>query len=148
MKIDISAGTLTLLDDRNLIGPTHSALVLPVDLLVSQQPSSSDSRLRHPIPDEQDDILHHRLLSGLMDSPSSDSLLVPVLQGRGIITWLGEGERSVGFRRDVDRGGGFGVLCEEVFKVLERPSLELGILSELEERGDIRRITLVVGDGE
>lgn len=115
---------------------------------MSQQPSGSDSRLRHPIPNEQDDVLDHGLLCGLMDCPSSDGLLVPVLQGGRIFTWFGEGEGSVGFGSYVDRGGGVGVLGEEVFKITERPSLELGILGELEERGDIRRITLVVGDGK
>jgi hypothetical protein len=83
-----------------------------------------------------------------MDGPSSDGLLIPVLQGGRIFTWFGEGEGSVGFGCYVDRSGGFGILSEEVFKVLERPGLELGILGEFEERGDIRRITLGVGDGK
>lgn len=83
-----------------------------------------------------------------MDGPSSHSLLVPVFQGGGVFTWFREGERSVGFRCYVDRSRSFGILSKEVFKVLERPGLELGITSEFEEFRDIRRITLVVGDGK
>lgn len=57
----------------------HSALILSVDLLVTNQSGRGNGGLGHTITDEQDDVLGTSLGLGSVNSPVGKSLLVVVI---------------------------------------------------------------------
>ena len=101
----------------------------------------------HPISDEQDDVLDDRVITRLAYGPSGDGLLVPVLEGRGVLARLREGERSVSLGRDVDGRRRLGILSEQVLEPGKVPLFDRSFRG-LEEIGDDGRVTLVVRDGQ
>jgi hypothetical protein len=93
----------------------HCALVLAVDLLVSDQSSSSDGGLRHTIPDEEDHVFGASLLGRFVYSPVGQRLLrVVVAQLKLILTRFIQSEVSVGFGGHIDNGGSLGVSSKQI----------------------------------
>jgi hypothetical protein len=93
----------------------HGALILSVNLLVTDQSSGGNSGLRHTITDEQDHVLGTSLRLGSVNSPVGKSLLVVVVvQCQLVLSGFVQGEVSVCLGGNVDDCRRFGVLGEEV----------------------------------
>jgi hypothetical protein len=93
----------------------HSALILSVDLLVSDQSSGGNSGLRHTITDEEDHVLGASLWLGSVNGPVGKSLLVVVVvQCQLVLSGFVQGKVSVCLGGNVNDYRGFGVLGEEV----------------------------------
>lgn len=93
----------------------HLALVLSVDLLVTDQSGSGDGGLRHTVTDEEDNILCTSLLGGFVDSPLGQSLLVVVVtQLELVLSGFVQGQISVCLGGNVDDGRGLSIPGKQV----------------------------------
>jgi hypothetical protein len=106
----------------------HIALILSVDLLVTDQSSGGNSGLRHTITDEEDNVLGASLGFGSVNGPVGKSLLVVVVvQCQLVLSGFVQSEVSVCLGGNVDYRRCFGVLGKEVLQDVKRVSRILRI---------------------
>jgi hypothetical protein len=111
----------------------HSALVFPIDALVSNQSCSSNHIRCHAIADEQNNILRPLLLLEGSNDPLGYCLgAIVVCECSNILTRIIKSHSSVDLGGHANDGRGMGILCKQVLIPSEVPALE-GRFRNLEE---------------
>ena len=95
----------------------HGALILSIDLLVTDQTGSSNGGLRHTVTDKEDDVFGTSLGFRSVNGPVGQSLLiVVVIQCQLVLSGFIEGQVSVSLGSNVDDCRGPSIPGEKVLR--------------------------------
>lgn len=126
----------------------HLRFISPIDALMPNQPGGRDHVRRHPISNEENDVLGPLHLGKGPHQPLRHGLgPIVISERRHIVAGLVEGNTPVYFGCNIDDRWLLGVLGEQILIPGEIPALDFGC-SDLEIFGSINRFPPILGDGE